>query len=161
MAQNMQKARAYFTEEEVEESARYAKGLRDDLDKTDLSDEVKEKYYTIMMDYRDNKLAANVFGKQYNELVKSNKKLKKLYDNAPTDAKAREYLQQISQNEAIMLDLKSKYDYFNKKCDSIDKAHDIMRIDNDINTRLEDLGYDKGMDERPRLPSEKKTSQKR
>lgn len=153
----------YFGKEEKEKLQTYNKNLLSDLkelvDNDKLDDITKEEYYEYLIEYRHYVLAANALGKQYNSYGKRLTELQKLYKYEPDDAKAAQYLEEynsiLNKRDAI----KKKYDSFMAKAEKMEPR--VINIIDYIDTRLEELGRDMGVDERAKGPTPKDKKPKR
>lgn len=140
----------YFRKEEVERLKRYSENLTDDLMEIGLDQKKKEEYYKFLMKAKKWALAIDSLSEQYNSYNGRLIELKTLYENAPTDALAKKYLNEIQSIQAKRAELEKKHTYFTNKYESVREK--VREIGNYIDNKLEELGHDLGKDDHPRSP---------
>lgn len=150
MAYNFKDAKSYLGKDEIAERDQYSQNLMNDMNKADIDEKTKETYYRVMMRYKENNLAANVFGIKFNNLIPERKRIIELYNREQNTYRANEYLKKLNSIEAEMYEYKAYYDHFDGICASF--AQEVYKIDDEIDARLELKGYDTGLDDRPQSP---------
>jgi hypothetical protein len=137
MSNSIGSARSYFKESDIKEIERYSEAFLEDINNTDIDEQTKKKYYDIMIAYKENKMAANIFGRQFNALNNAYNGLAALYNEEIDEIKKSEYKQKMAAIQSQQVQLKEKYDYFSNKCDAMQE--EMMRIDKEINSKLPKL----------------------
>ena len=159
MAVVIREAETNFGEYEKDLYERYLAALKSDMKNAGLFGSEAKEYFEILTDFKKSVLAVDSLSKQYNALSDESAEIRAKYSNAQTKAERDKLLQEFNRMQAKMADIKVVYDHYEKRFQMLEE--EAARVGGIIDTRLEDKGYDMGMDERAKTPGQQKTSKPR
>jgi excinuclease UvrABC helicase subunit UvrB len=145
----------YFREQEKKVLKEFELERKEKLNIINLHPKTKDKYFNTLIEYKRYTLAAAAISDKHNALNADVVRLTKLYRQAQNNAVAQEYLKQLNNVRKIQAELKKAYEFFIKKNKQMET--EVLNIQMHIDEKLEELGFDQGLDERPKLPSVKPT----
>jgi len=137
MVREIQDARNYFRKKETEECERYSNALLRDLDRAGITGEEKDYYYSVEMQYKENSMAASIFGVKCQQKQAQLNEYIQAYNNEPNDVKANEYLKKINLLKRQLASLDEKYNYFDEKRDAL--RTEMLSIDKKIDNRIKKM----------------------
>ena len=140
----------YYREKERKRYADFCANLKADLSKTDLHPKTKDKYYSLMTEYKSYAIAIDAISEQFNALNPRLIELKAKYESEPNDEKAKKILTEYRKVQTRQKNLKAAHSYYRTKMDQMDA--EIIAAREHLDEKLEELGYDRGVDDRPKMP---------
>ncbi len=159
MAVVIRDAETYFGEYEKDRYARYVEIRKQDMKNAGIPVSQAKEYFEVLLDFKKSTLAVDALSKQYNALVDEAAELKQKYSRAQTKAERDNLLKEYNRMQTKMEDIKAVYDHYRNRYLMLEP--EAARIGELIDTRLEERGFDKGLDERAKKPNQPRTSKPR